>query len=87
MKTQKITTYIGFRRTVMDLRIKINTGFHFLPFLFTGKLSPRSVSQVFKKAALLPFENGKEQICEDGSRHQDQFVCAGLSQKGFFRGV
>lgn len=41
MKTQRIKTYIGFRRTVMDLRIKTSTLFHFLPLLISGKLSPR----------------------------------------------
>jgi MoaA/NifB/PqqE/SkfB family radical SAM enzyme len=49
MKTQKITTYIGFRRTVMDLRIKVNTGIHFLPLLLTGKLSPRLFLRFLKR--------------------------------------
>jgi len=49
MKTQTFKTYIGFQRKIMDLRIKISTFFHFLPLIFSGKLSPRLFWRFLKR--------------------------------------
>ncbi len=47
MKTP--ATYIGFSRSLMNLKIKVFTLIHFLPVLFSGKLSPGKFFRFVKR--------------------------------------